>query len=180
MYSLQDSRVENARERVIDSISKNMDIYSVTPSVGRLYGAMFFEKGPMTLDDMKDKLQMSKTSMSTGVRTLIDLNMVEKVWKKGERKDLYEVKSDWYQTFTDFFCIHWRKGIEMNRDACKESIAELLAVLEEEVVHEERKVVEDDLDKMSYALGYYEWLNQVVDLFESRKIFDVIDNEEKL
>ncbi|WP_322098291.1 GbsR/MarR family transcriptional regulator [Guptibacillus hwajinpoensis] len=179
MHSLQDNRVENARERVIESISKNMDIYSVTPSVGRLYGAMFFEKEPMTLDEMKDKLQMSKTSMSTGVRTLIDLNMVDKVWRKGERKDLYEVKSDWYQTFTDFFCIHWRKGIEMNRDACRESISELMDVLENDISNEEKMTAEADLDKMSYALGYYEWLNKVVDLFESRKIFDVIDNEEK-
>lgn len=175
---MQDEKLENARERVIESISKNMDIYSVTPSVGRLYGAMFFEKEPMTLDEMKDKLQMSKTSMSTGVRTLIDLNMVEKVWRKGERKDLYQVKSDWYQTFTDFFCIHWRKGIEMNRDACKESIAELMEVLEDTIPHEKRITAQEDLDRMSYALGYYEWLNKVVDLFESREIFDVIDKAE--
>ncbi len=178
MYSLEDEKLENARERVIESISKNMDIYSVTPSVGRLYGAMFFEKEPMTLDEMKDKLQMSKTSMSTGVRTLIDLNMIEKVWRKGERKDLYEVKSDWYQTFTDFFCIHWRKGIEMNRDACKESITELMEVLEDNIPHEKRITAQEDLDRMSYALGYYEWLNKVVDLFESREIFDVIDKGE--
>ncbi|KMM36205.1 transcriptional regulator [Alkalihalobacillus macyae] len=178
MYSLEDEKLENARERVIDSISKNMDIYSVTPSVGRLYGAMFFEKEPMTLDEMKDKLQMSKTSMSTGVRTLLDLNMIEKVWRKGERKDLYEVKSDWYQTFTDFFCIHWRKGIEMNRDACKESITELMELLEDDIPHEKRITAQEDLDRMSYALGYYEWLNKVVDLFESREIFDVIDKVE--
>ena len=175
---MQDEKLENARERVIESISKNMDIYSVTPSVGRLYGAMFFEKEPMTLDEMKDKLQMSKTSMSTGVRTLIDLNMIEKVWRKGERKDLYEVKSDWYQTFTDFFCIHWRKGIEMNRDACKESIAELMELLEDNLPPEKRRTAQEDLDRMSYALGYYEWLNKVVDLFESREIFDVIDKGE--
>ncbi|WP_201779293.1 GbsR/MarR family transcriptional regulator [Guptibacillus hwajinpoensis] len=175
---MEDEKLENARERVIDSISKNMDIYSVTPSVGRLYGAMFFEKEPMTLDEMKDKLQMSKTSMSTGVRTLLDLNMIEKVWRKGERKDLYEVKSDWYQTFTDFFCIHWRKGIEMNRDACKESITELMELLEDDIPHEKRITAQEDLDRMSYALGYYEWLNKVVDLFESREIFDVIDKVE--
>ncbi|MDP4551765.1 GbsR/MarR family transcriptional regulator [Alkalihalobacillus macyae] len=175
---MEDEKLENARERVIDSISKNMDIYSVTPSVGRLYGAMFFEKEPMTLDEMKDKLQMSKTSMSTGVRTLLDLNMIEKVWRKGERKDLYEVKSDWYQTFTDFFCIHWRKGIEMNRDACKESITELMELLEDNIPHEKRITAQEDLDRMSYALGYYEWLNKVVDLFESREIFDVIDKGE--
>ncbi len=48
-------------------------------------------------------MEMSKTSMSTGIRTLVDLNMVNKVWEKGSRKDQYEVERDWHQTFADFF-----------------------------------------------------------------------------
>lgn len=46
--------------------------------------------------------------MSTGVRTLVDLNMIHKVWEKGSRKDSYEVEPDWFQTFTDFFVIKRR------------------------------------------------------------------------
>ena len=98
-------KLEKARERVIDAIAQNMNLYGVTPSVGRLWGLMYFQDEPMTLDDMKQELGMSKTSMSTSVRNLVDLKMVDKVWKKGTRKDLYEVEEDWYQTFIDFFTI---------------------------------------------------------------------------
>ncbi|EOR27014.1 transcriptional regulator [Niallia nealsonii AAU1] len=91
-----------ARERVIDSVAQNMDLYGVTESIGRLYGMLLFQQNPMTLDEMKEELGMSKTSMSTSVRTLLELKMVDKVWRKGVRKDLYSAEEDWYQTFIDF------------------------------------------------------------------------------
>lgn len=56
---------------------------------------------------------MSKTSMSTGVRTLLDLKMIDKVWGKGTRKDLFEVVPDWHQNFSDYFSIKWRKAVEV-------------------------------------------------------------------
>ncbi|TLS35570.1 GbsR/MarR family transcriptional regulator [Pseudalkalibacillus caeni] len=172
----QRDKLDQARERVIESIAQNMDLYSVTSSVGRLYGTMFFENGPMTLDEMKEKLHMSKTSMSTGVRSLMELQMVEKVWKKGERKDLYKTNDDWYKTFSDFFCIRWRKGIELNQKALNDSIAELREAMEgNDLDDEEKQSVEADLEKMQYAMEYYTWLNKVVDLFESGEIFDIVE-----
>ena len=101
----QQATVLKIRKRVIEAIGRNMDLYGVTLSTGHLYGLLFFADKPMTLDDMGREMEMSKTSMSTGVRTLLDLKMVNKVWSKGSRKDLYEVEyrlaSDVYGLFCD-------------------------------------------------------------------------------
>ena len=107
-------QLERVRERVIETIAKNMNLYGITDSIGRLYGMLYFHNQPMTLDEMKEELGMSKTSMSTSVRTLMDLKMVEKVWKKGTRKDLYLAEEDWHQTFIDFFSI---EQLTENREA---------------------------------------------------------------
>lgn len=90
-----------------------------------IYTVCFFADKPMTLDEMGREMEMSKTSMSTGVRTLLDLKMVNKVWSKGSRKDLYEVEYDWHQTFTDFFAIKWRKAVETNLLVLRKAIDEL-------------------------------------------------------
>lgn len=79
-------QLDKARERIIETIAQNIDLYGITPSAGRLYGMMYFHNDPLTLDDMKDELGMSKTSMSTSVRSLSDLKMVERVWKKESGK----------------------------------------------------------------------------------------------
>lgn len=170
-----EKKLDQARERVIDAISQNMHLYGVTESVGRLYGALYFQEGPMTLDEMKEELGMSKTSMSTSVRNLVDLKMVGKVWRKGVRKDLYQAESDWYQTFIDFFTIKWRAGVSINVSAMEKSLAELQLLIEDEETDEHVKnLARMDIEKLTGALEYYDWLNRLVDSFESKEIFQYI------
>ena len=163
------------RERVIETIAKNMNLYGVTESIGRLYGLLYFHEHPMTLDEMKEELGMSKTSMSTSVRVLQDLKMVEKVWKKGIRKDLYQAEEDWYQTFVDFFTIKWRSGIAMNMSVMSKAVKELEYLMDSEDTSEEVvRLARVDIEKLHAGLEYYEWLNRLVDSFESGKIFEFI------
>ncbi|WP_456276909.1 GbsR/MarR family transcriptional regulator [Bacillus sp. AK128] len=167
--------LERSRSRVIDAIAQNMNLYGVTPSIGRLYGLLFFSDKPLTLDEMKEELGMSKTSMSTSVRSLLDINMVEKVWVKGVRKDLYSVEEDWYQSFFDFFTIKWRTGISMNISAIEKSIIELTDLLANPSIDDEiKQIAETDIAKLNNSLEYYDWLNRLVDSFESREILDFI------
>lgn len=173
-------QLERARERVIDAIAQNINLYGVTESVGRLYGSLYFQEEPMTLDAMKDELGMSKTSMSTSVRGLMELKMVEKVWKRGERKDLYRAEMDWYQTFSDLFTIKWRAGVSANINAIEKSKKELFELLNCDNLDDEvRLEAEKMLAKLDYALEYYDWLQRLVNSFESKEIFDYIPRKKK-
>lgn len=167
--------LEKARERVIEAISQNMNLYGVTPSVGRLWGLLYFQNQPLTLDEMKNELGMSKTSMSTSVRNLMDLHMVDKVWKKGNRKDLYKAEEDWFQTFSDFFTIKWRSGVNINVSAIEKSLQELHKLLDtNELTEEMIALINNDIEKLHQALDYYDWLNRLVDSFETNEIFKYI------
>lgn len=172
----QHSALLKIRKRVIEVIGRNMDLYGVPLSTGHLYGLLFFADKPMTLDQMGAEMSMSKTSMSTGVRTLLDLKMVNKVWEKGSRKDLYEVESDWYQTFTDYFAIEWRKAVESNILVLRRSIAEMDRQLgaKAEVNDAVREVLVQDQHKMKEAIQYYEWLDKLIDAMESGEIYKLV------
>ena len=61
---------------MINSIGETMDLYGINRSVGNLYGIMVFE-GSMTLDEMRQQLQMSKPSMSSGVKKLQEFDIVK-------------------------------------------------------------------------------------------------------
>lgn len=172
----QHSTLLKIRKRVIEVIGRNMDLYGVPHSTGHLYGLLFFANKPMTLDEMGQEMSMSKTSMSTGVRTLLDLKMVNKVWEKGSRKDLYEVENDWYQTFTDFFAIKWRKAVESNMLVLRRSIAEMDKQLQSEADLSDivREVLVQDQQKMKEAIQYYEWLDKLIDTMESGEIYKLV------
>lgn len=176
----QEKILERAQERVIETLARNMDLYGVTMSTGLLYGTLLFQDKSMTLDEMGVALGMSKTSMSTGVRTLMDLNMVEKIWKKGTRKDHYEINLDWYQNFIDLFSVKWRHACEQNVQVLKKSLKELYDLKEsnelpEELMHR----VNLSIDRMENGLEYYHWLSRLIDSFESHAIFQFVPKQAK-
>ncbi|CAI6082260.1 HTH-type transcriptional repressor OpcR [Paenibacillus sp. JJ-100] len=177
----QQATVLKIRKRIIEAIGRNMDLYGVTLSTGHLYGLLFFADKPMTLDDMGREMEMSKTSMSTGVRTLLDLKMVNKVWNKGSRKDLYEVEYDWHQTFTDYFVIKWRKAVESNLQILRKSVDEMNRLMEQLDEHADAdllSVLHEDKRKALQAEAYYKWLDRLIDTMENEEIYKLVPKEE--
>lgn len=167
-------RYEETKEQFIQSIAKNMNLYGITPSIGRLYGALYFSEQPMTLDDMREALGMSKTSMSTGVRTLLDMKMVEPVFKRGIRKDLYRTEEDWYKSFSALFSRKWKKATETNIEEMietKEELEKLYNKTESESLKEKIKV---DYERLDYAKEYYDWLLRFVEVIETGKIYELV------
>lgn len=176
----QMATVQKARSRVIESLGDNMDLYGITSSTGHLYGMLFFQDEPMTLDEMGSAMGMSKTSMSTGTRTLMDLKMVKRRWGKGSRKDLYEVERDWHQNFSDYFSIRWRSSIENNLYALRRSMQELKD-LQEQYPDDDalQDIITSDVSKMEEAIAYYQWLDRLIDFIESDELFNVVPKNPK-
>ncbi len=168
-------KLEIARKRIVESIAQNIHLYGLPPSAGRQYGMMFFHDKPLTLDDMSEELGMSKTSMSTSVRALSEAKLVERVWEKGVRKDLYRASDDWYQSFIDMFSVKWRRSVTLHSSAIRRSITELEQLISDVSISpellDEAKL---DLDKLIYIRDYYEWLDRLVDTFENHDIFDLV------
>ncbi|SDM00823.1 GbsR/MarR family transcriptional regulator [Sediminibacillus halophilus] len=168
------SEYEETIEKFIQVIAKNMNLYGITSSVGRLYGALYFAEEPMTLDDMRDALEMSKTSMSTGVRSLAEMKMVQPAYKKGVRKDLYKSEEDWYKSFTSLFGNRWRHHTETNIEEAAEAIHELEMIRDQTEDDHLKQKIADDIDRLKYAQNYYRWLMKFIQVVESGEIFKYV------
>lgn len=155
---------EAIRNKMIEAIADTMDLYGVTRSSGQLYGVMFFENEPMTLDEMKTKMNMSKSNMSYAVRSLVESQMVHKLGEKQDRKERYAAEGDFFQAFQKFFSHKLQREIDVMTEAIEESCPELAElVLSEGTGEEERRLALQDLHKLRHAKKYYEWLQRFVD-----------------
>lgn len=170
---------EEIVDKFIQVIAKNMNLYGITPSVGRLYGTLFFSEYPMTLDDMRDALEMSKTSMSTGVRSLAEMKMVEPAYRKGVRKDLYKSEEDWYKSFTSLFGNRWRHHTETNIEEAEEAIQELKQIQAQTIKQDLQDKITIDVERLRYAQEYYRWLMRFIQVVESGEIFKYVPREQK-
>nr|WP_166243437.1 transcriptional regulator [Paenibacillus turpanensis] len=164
--------LEELKQEIIEAIAETMDLYGATPSVGQLYGVMFFEDKPMTLEEMKTMMSMSKSSMSYAVRTLMDSRMVHKLEEKQERKDLYVAEHDFYKAFQSFFTTKLQREIDVMTAAVHRVLPAVRdMILSLETSEEERNKALLIHHKMAHALDYYEWLQQFVDQLEQGTLF---------
>lgn len=175
-----EQKLEKSRKRITESIAQNIHLYGLPPSAGRQFGMMFFEDRPLTLDDMSAELGMSKTSMSTSIRAMSDAKLVERVWERGVRKDLYKVKDDWYQIFIDMFTVKWRRAVSLHTAAIRKSLNELRELKQEDSLSAEfLATIDNDIEKLEYIRSYYDWLDRLIDAFEDQKIFDLVPLDEE-
>ncbi|WP_054024494.1 GbsR/MarR family transcriptional regulator [Bacillus sp. FJAT-28004] len=160
------------RKNIIEAIAETMDLYGATHSSGQLYGIMFFENRPMTLDEMKTQMNMSKSNMSYAVRSLMESQMVKKLDEKQERKELYSAEGDFFLAFQNFFTHKLQREVDVMTEAINLALPELSElILEENYPDEERKLALQDLHKLRHAKKYYEWLQQFVDFMQGSEFF---------
>ncbi|WP_181347627.1 GbsR/MarR family transcriptional regulator [Thalassobacillus sp. CUG 92003] len=170
--------IEEAKGLVVDSIAETIDLYGVTRSAGTLYGTMYFEED-MTLDEMREKLGMSKPSMSTGVKKLQDYNIVKQTFRKGTRKQTFVAEKDFFQFFANFFAKKWMREAKINLDAIKRAQRELDEVLEsDQLDHELREEAAAIYNQMEASKPYYQWLQKLVASLESGELFELLPLDE--
>ncbi|GGM28763.1 hypothetical protein GCM10011351_13460 [Paraliobacillus quinghaiensis] len=171
--------IEQSRDIMISAIAQSMVIYGVTPSVGRIYGVLYFSSEPLTLDEIKDQVAMSKASVSNGMRELLETDMVTKVWKKGDRKDHYVAEKDYLRNFLSFFI----KKIRQERNLIMKATEQAQPTLENIASHttdqQIKEEAEKDLALIEDSHKYFDWTMQLANAMESGKIFDHLPKHTK-
>lgn len=169
-----EQEIQDIELQFIDKIADNMHTFGVSSTVGRVLGIIYINREPVTLDELSEATGMSKMRMSQVVREMIDLNIAEKVFKKGERKNLYNVESDYYQTFISLFTSNWRKAISKSR-TFEKNISRQLDELQKNSASELTEDIEvkinELLNETHLWLKYYDWISRLIDFFESGEIF---------
>ncbi|RLL45008.1 transcriptional regulator [Oceanobacillus piezotolerans] len=120
-------------QQIMIQFSKTIEMFGLTPLEARLYTYLFLSDKALTLDEMGIAMGKSKTAMSTNIRSLLDLNLVTRVWRKGVRKDLYEANSQLLKSFMNFYFKKRADQIIQQKEALehmKESIEENKTAIE--------------------------------------------------
>ncbi len=173
-------RLKESKNQFIEKIADNMQSFGVSETIGRVLGIIYMNREPMTLDQLSEATGMSKMRMSQVVREMIELNIAKKVFKKGVRKDLIQVEDDYYQTFISLFTSNWQRAVSKSR-SFEHRLRTNLDTIElddsqsEEVI-EEKEQLNQETEKWS---DYYDWINRLIDFFESGDIFEHVPINER-
>ncbi|SDI14903.1 GbsR/MarR family transcriptional regulator [Alteribacillus bidgolensis] len=172
--------IQQTQTQFVEKIADNMHSFGVSTTVGRVLGIIYMNREPMTLDELSKETGMSKTRMSQVVREMIDLNIAERVFQAGVRKDLYQVEQDYYQTFISLFTSNWRKAINKSKYFEQRLRARLETIQkEEELTEEAEEQVNELLHEIHQWIEYYDWIQRLIEFFESGEIFNHVPKNPK-
>jgi DNA-binding transcriptional regulator GbsR (MarR family) len=79
---------------VIDLFVSVMRLVGLPRSIGEIYGLLFISTVPLTLDDLVNRLQISKGSASQGLKTLRQIGAVKVTYVPGDRRDHFVAETE--------------------------------------------------------------------------------------
>ncbi len=75
---------------MIDSFVRAASLIGLPRSIGEIYGCLYCSPEPLSFDDIAERLEISRGSVSGGLKTLRQLGAIKIHYVPGSRKDYYE------------------------------------------------------------------------------------------
>ena len=143
-------------DSMLDGLGQLADYFGFSKVMGQLYGTLLLSAEPLSLDDMMARLDISKASVSTNMRSLEHMGMVRQAWVRGGsgRRKYYQAETDFWQIFSNVM-----SGREM-RD-----MQRALAVMDENRQQVTAAIPDLPADQQILARLYLDRIEQMQALF---------------
>jgi len=128
------------REAFVERMGLTAEADGFSRIAGRLFGALLFSEAPRSLDELAEQLGVSKASVSTEARRLLDRGVAERIGKPGDRRDYYALAPDFFGQLMRHRTARWAsfhslvRAIHAEADTQPRVVRERFAYLNE--VHE--------------------------------------------
>ncbi len=92
--SLSPPRLNGVETEVIDLFVQLSRALGLPKSIAEIYGLLFVSARPLAMDDLIQRLNLSKGSASQGLKFLRNLGAVRPIYVAGDRRDHYEAETE--------------------------------------------------------------------------------------
>jgi len=121
------ARLAPHEREVIDLFVRLSRVLGQPRSLGEIYGLLFISAQPLAMDDLMERLGLSKGSASQGLKFLRNLGAVRMIEMPGDRRVHYEAVAELRNLAGRFL----RDKIEPHLGQCEERLERLARMLDE-------------------------------------------------
>ena len=93
MVNESQNTISPIERELIDYFVNAAQSFGLPKSYGEIYGLYFASETPLALDDVIERLKLSKGSASQGIRFLKSINALNSVYLPGDRRDHYTAET---------------------------------------------------------------------------------------
>ena len=107
----------------IERMGLAIERLGLTRNFGRLFGLLMVAERPLSLDEMVERLGVSKASVSTNARACEELGLARQVGVRGDRKDYYEAEADFWKIIKGVLREREQSEFDLALNTVNESLA---------------------------------------------------------
>jgi DNA-binding transcriptional regulator GbsR (MarR family) len=135
-----------AQDRFIDAWGRMGSVWGISRTMAEVHALLFVTGEPMCMDDIMDRLRISRGNASMSLRALLEWGVVSKAPRRGERRDYYQAEQDVWSMFRAIL----RERVKREVEPLIESISEVreLNPSDEQDAHESARELDQRLRDM--------------------------------
>jgi DNA-binding transcriptional regulator GbsR (MarR family) len=102
-------------------------LWGVNRSIARIHALLIVADGPLSLDEIAERLQMSRGNTSMSLRELRSWGVVKRLKPAGDRRDWYETEPDVWRMFFAIISERKRRELDPALDAVRAALRDAQA-----------------------------------------------------
>lgn len=91
------AEIVETEDRILDAIDEVISFWGFRGATGRVWGIMYLNGKPMSMDEIQERLGMSVGAVSMTIKELRTWGVVKKVHERSSRKTLYEPETNFWK-----------------------------------------------------------------------------------
>ncbi len=135
--------------QVIQVFVDGVKVLGLPRSIGEIYGLLFISPEPLALDDLVQRLGISKGSASQGLRALKTLGAVREIEIEGSRRSYYSAAIELKRLVGGFI----REQVRPHLESGQAKVGNLMQVAAAEPDEAQREFYETRVRQLEYWIG---------------------------
>lgn len=158
-----DPALLEVHDSMVDGLGQLAEYFGFSKVMGQLYGALLMSTGPLCLDDLMAKLDISKASVSMNMRTLEHMGMVRQVWVRGrgDRRKYYEAETDFWQIISNILSGREMRDVDRALVIMNKDVERLSSAMPDMTEHD-RELAELYLERIAQMQGLFKFAQLVI------------------
>lgn len=161
----------------LERISDICREFGLNNIMAQLYAILYLGDKPMSLNDMVERLKISKGSVSVNIRALERYGAVRRIWVKGSRRDYYAAEADISKVIMDRVKAMTHKRLSQIQEMLDLSLKTLSSIsVSDKDEKESVKICKDRIDTLR---SFYNKGQSLFNLFNSGLLNSLLKSKTK-
>jgi DNA-binding transcriptional regulator GbsR (MarR family) len=155
--------LQAVHDSMLEGLSQLADYFGFSKVMGQLYGTLLLSPKPLSLDDMMERLGISKASISMNIRTLEHMGMVRQAWIRtsGDRRKYYEAETDFWQIISNLLSRREMRDVERAINVMDDNSQHLRAAMPK-MANSEHELAELYIERMQQLQALFRFAQMLI------------------